>query len=268
MEWSRSENVDALDNLEILQARYTARAFPVHAHREYVIGVITEGAEAFEHGRRRHVVQRGEIFLLNPYEQHTGRAAGADWQLRDVSNARALQRARPRSGPAAFCQRSSRGPEGGALDPRASRNACRERKLALHANSAVAASCLAGRLLVARSVAAAPSPARQRILGNRFVSRGRTKRACPCRGPLTFRHTASLQALCRLHAPRLSNGRSPGGREENAPRKATACGRRGANGLQRSKSHDPGVSTVDGPDPGSIRQGLVLAPLQLALTNS
>lgn len=80
MEWSRSENIDALDNLEILQARYTARAFPVHAHREYVIGVITKGAEVFEHGRRRHVVQRGEIFLLNPYEQHTGRAAGADWQ--------------------------------------------------------------------------------------------------------------------------------------------------------------------------------------------
>src|SRR5438067_701999 len=62
--------------LEVLQARYTTFWFPMHAHIEYTIAQVTEGAEVFSHrGTQREAPQDATIHL-NPSESHNGRAAG------------------------------------------------------------------------------------------------------------------------------------------------------------------------------------------------
>src|SRR5260370_12398918 len=56
--------------LEVLQARYTTFAFPMHAHTEYTIGEVTEGTEVFMHrGARREAPRRSTIHL-DPSHSH------------------------------------------------------------------------------------------------------------------------------------------------------------------------------------------------------
>lgn len=65
----------ALNNLELLHARYVTHAFAPHIHEGYALGIIEQGAEQFTYRRSRHVAGAGSIVFINPGEVHTGSAA-------------------------------------------------------------------------------------------------------------------------------------------------------------------------------------------------
>ena len=85
----------ALDNLELLHARYITHAFAPHTHEGYVIGAVEQGAEQFTYRKNRHVADTGSIVLINPGEVHTGSSATEDgWMYRTLyPSAELLQRA-------------------------------------------------------------------------------------------------------------------------------------------------------------------------------
>jgi len=83
-------------SVELLRARYITHTFCRHTHETYAIGVIEQGAEAFDCRGNHFVAPAGSIALINPGEVHTGHAAdqATGWTYRmlypDVS---LLQRA-------------------------------------------------------------------------------------------------------------------------------------------------------------------------------
>src|SRR5579883_882078 len=85
----------ALDNLELLHARYVTHVFAPHTHEGYVIGAIEQGAEQFLYQKNRHVAGIGSIVLINPGEVHTGSAATEEgWMYRTLyPSAELLRRA-------------------------------------------------------------------------------------------------------------------------------------------------------------------------------
>ncbi len=78
--WMRTDHAGPLGDAEVVSARFTTHRFPVHAHLEHEIGLITEGACVFQHGRARVVAPRGSLIILGPYEEHTGRALDGAWR--------------------------------------------------------------------------------------------------------------------------------------------------------------------------------------------
>ena len=73
----------ALDNLELLQARYFQQRFAPHVHEGYSIVALEAGAQCFWHRGADHVAPRGSVVLINPDEMHTGaRAHEAGWSYR------------------------------------------------------------------------------------------------------------------------------------------------------------------------------------------
>lgn len=65
-----------LDGVELVTVSYRDRAFPVHTHDGYVVGTVTEGAEALHVRGRTHTVSPGEVLLLHPHEPHSNRSLG------------------------------------------------------------------------------------------------------------------------------------------------------------------------------------------------
>ncbi|OLS64343.1 helix-turn-helix transcriptional regulator [Pseudomonas putida] len=73
----------ALDNLELLQARYFQQRFAPHVHEGYSIVAIETGAQCFWHRGADHVAPVGSVVLINPEELHTGsRAHENGWSYR------------------------------------------------------------------------------------------------------------------------------------------------------------------------------------------
>lgn len=72
----------AFGGIEWLHAHYTSHAFDMHAHAEYVIALVDDGAEAFHCSGEAHVACAGSIYTINPDEPHDGRAAGESWRYR------------------------------------------------------------------------------------------------------------------------------------------------------------------------------------------
>jgi AraC-like DNA-binding protein len=67
----------AVDGVELFQARLRGRPFSRHRHDVYAIGVTEEGVQAFEYrGTVEHSLP-GQVFVLHPDELHDGRAEGA-----------------------------------------------------------------------------------------------------------------------------------------------------------------------------------------------
>ncbi|HZG92018.1 MAG TPA: AraC family transcriptional regulator [Pseudonocardia sp.] len=60
---------------EVLHARYTDHAYPVHAHATWTLLVVDEGAVRYDLDRREHGALRSAVTLLPPHVGHTGRAA-------------------------------------------------------------------------------------------------------------------------------------------------------------------------------------------------
>lgn len=67
-----------LDGVELVTVSYRDRAFPVHTHDGYVVGTVTEGAEALSVRGRTHTVSPGQVLLLHPHEPHSNRSFGRD----------------------------------------------------------------------------------------------------------------------------------------------------------------------------------------------
>lgn len=63
--------------MESLQARFRTHSFDAHAHEEYVIALVVEGAEAFRCRGQDHVAPAGTIYTIDPGEEHDGAGAGA-----------------------------------------------------------------------------------------------------------------------------------------------------------------------------------------------
>ncbi|WP_110971126.1 helix-turn-helix transcriptional regulator [Pseudomonas huaxiensis] len=73
----------ALDNLELLQARYFQQRFAPHVHEGYSIVALEAGAQCFWHRGADHVAPVGSVVVINPDEMHTGaRAHEAGWSYR------------------------------------------------------------------------------------------------------------------------------------------------------------------------------------------
>jgi AraC-like DNA-binding protein len=70
----------AFGGMEWLRARYCGHAFDLHAHNEYVIAVVEEGAEIFRCRGETHVAPADSIYTINPGESHDGRAAAGGWR--------------------------------------------------------------------------------------------------------------------------------------------------------------------------------------------
>lgn len=71
--------------LEMLQARYKRQRFSRHAHENFCIGVIEEGAQRFYRTGGEHVAPKGDIILVNADEIHTGHSAVAGgWSYRAI----------------------------------------------------------------------------------------------------------------------------------------------------------------------------------------
>ncbi|MBA3811104.1 MAG: AraC family transcriptional regulator [Caulobacteraceae bacterium] len=78
--WLRTDRAGPLGDAEVVSARFTTHRFPVHAHLEHEIGLVTEGACVFQHGRAWFVAPRGSLIVLGAHEEHTGRALDGAWR--------------------------------------------------------------------------------------------------------------------------------------------------------------------------------------------
>lgn len=67
-----------LPGVEIVTASYSSRAFPTHSHEEYVIGVVTAGAEFLAIRGNERLVRPGDLILIEPDEAHSNRAVGGE----------------------------------------------------------------------------------------------------------------------------------------------------------------------------------------------
>ena len=67
-----------LPGVELVRVAYRDRAFPVHMHAEYVVGVVTSGAEQLDAGGGSHIVAAGDVLQLHPGEPHANRTLGPD----------------------------------------------------------------------------------------------------------------------------------------------------------------------------------------------
>ena len=66
-----------LPGLELVEASYQRRAFPVHSHEEYVIGIITRGRECLSIRGTKHTAGPGDFILIEPGEPHANQAIDA-----------------------------------------------------------------------------------------------------------------------------------------------------------------------------------------------
>ena len=68
---------ERLPGLELVEVSYERRAFPVHSHEEYVIGVITRGRECLSIRGTKHTAAPGDFILVEPGEPHANEAIDA-----------------------------------------------------------------------------------------------------------------------------------------------------------------------------------------------
>lgn len=73
-EWSRIWHCPGLD-VEALQAYYLRHAYPRHSHDYYVICLIEQGRQSFDHQGTKHYTPPGGVILINPGAVHTGEPA-------------------------------------------------------------------------------------------------------------------------------------------------------------------------------------------------
>lgn len=71
-EWVRSRG--PVEGLELLEARFSGRAFSRHRHDTYAIGVTEVGVQTFDYRGRVENSLPGQVVVLHPDEAHDGRA--------------------------------------------------------------------------------------------------------------------------------------------------------------------------------------------------
>ncbi len=84
-ESARYHHVNALNNLELLDARFRRQTFGKHVHEGFCIGVIDEGAQAFYRSGEVHIAGTHRIILVNADQVHTGHSATEQgWSYRAI----------------------------------------------------------------------------------------------------------------------------------------------------------------------------------------
>lgn len=85
----------ALNDLELLRARYVTHSFCRHTHDSYAIGVIEAGVEEFTYRGAMHRAPAGSVVVIHPGEVHTGHAGiPSGWAYRMLyPNTSLMQRA-------------------------------------------------------------------------------------------------------------------------------------------------------------------------------
>ncbi len=71
-----------LDDLECLKAHYRRHRYLPHIHDTYALGIITDGAEAFNYRGVTHVAGPGQVVCVNPGELHDGQPAREEFSYR------------------------------------------------------------------------------------------------------------------------------------------------------------------------------------------
>lgn len=62
---------------EVLHARFTDHAYPMHTHDTWTVIVVDDGAITYDLGRRQHAADRPVVTVLPPHVPHDGRSARA-----------------------------------------------------------------------------------------------------------------------------------------------------------------------------------------------
>ena len=78
-QWSQLLTAPSLVGFELVYSRFSTQVFPLHAHAEFVISVVLQGAKATRRRNRRAVVGPGTVALFNPYEEHSSEGAADGW---------------------------------------------------------------------------------------------------------------------------------------------------------------------------------------------
>jgi AraC-like DNA-binding protein len=65
-----------LPGVELVSVAYRDRSFPEHSHAEYVIGAVSEGAEALKVEGVAHHVSAGAVLRLHPEQTHANATIG------------------------------------------------------------------------------------------------------------------------------------------------------------------------------------------------
>ncbi len=65
-------------DIEMLRGHFVERAFSLHMHDYYVIGLIDQGIQSFSYRGTKYVTTKGGLLFLNPGEAHTGEAVDGD----------------------------------------------------------------------------------------------------------------------------------------------------------------------------------------------
>ncbi|MFS0735074.1 AraC family transcriptional regulator [Microbacterium sp. 1P10UB] len=73
--WMRAWRPAVPSVREVLHARMTDHAYPAHAHADWALMLVDEGAVVYELGGRRRIADRSSATLLPPGIAHDGRAA-------------------------------------------------------------------------------------------------------------------------------------------------------------------------------------------------
>jgi AraC-like DNA-binding protein len=74
------QRVKELDNIEILSAHFNKQRFSRHAHKNYGICLIEQGAQRFWCSGTNHIADKHSLVLINADEVHDGQAAtDAGW---------------------------------------------------------------------------------------------------------------------------------------------------------------------------------------------
>jgi AraC-like DNA-binding protein len=64
--------------LDIVHGRQVNHGFSRHVHRSYTVGLVLSGNRCMEILERRHILDPGTCFLINPGEAHSSHPAAAD----------------------------------------------------------------------------------------------------------------------------------------------------------------------------------------------
>src|SRR5438094_9133954 len=74
-DWVRSRG--PIGGIELLRAWFGGRAYAMHRHDTYAIGVTEVGVQTFDYRGRVETSRPGQVVVLYPDEAHDGRAGAA-----------------------------------------------------------------------------------------------------------------------------------------------------------------------------------------------
>ncbi len=76
---------EALNGIEVVDARYKNQSFSKHVHEGYTIGVIEEGTQKFFRSGENHFAHENSIILVNADDVHTGETASeGGWRYKAI----------------------------------------------------------------------------------------------------------------------------------------------------------------------------------------